>query len=72
MTDGYLMFVGRRQYEMLMELGGFPRNPQLRYCKSQGRGFCQTGAMFWPRAWKIEAARLRVGSWIAGVDLDER
>lgn len=22
--------------------------------------------------WKIEAARLRVGSWIAGVDLDER
>lgn len=22
--------------------------------------------------WKIETARLRVGSWIAGVDLDER
>lgn len=29
MTGGRLMFVGRRQYEMLKKLSGFPRNPSI-------------------------------------------
>ncbi len=29
MIDGCLMLVGRKQYEMLKKLGGFPRNPSI-------------------------------------------
>lgn len=72
MTDGCLMLVGRRQYEMLKKMGGFPRNPSIALLQI-------------PRPWLLPdgrhvlAARLEgrsraavVGSWIAGVDLGER